>query len=144
MAVPVGALKRKQDVTAGKESTLAKMLSVGGGVVGGILGGMATGGAGAIGGAAGGSSLGGMIGGMLDPAKQATAAATKEADMLETSGDSAMARKLAAAREDRLAALRQAEASLPQLPPELREAYAPTIVQATMQEEKRRAMGLGG
>jgi hypothetical protein len=59
-----------------------------------------------------------------------------------TDSDSAISRRLAASREDRLAALNRAQSALGSLPKDMREEYAPVLVQATMAEEKRRAMGV--
>jgi hypothetical protein len=136
----IQAIKKRISQTPGEESKASKYGALGGAAVGGLLGLKA---GSPVAGAAAGSSLGGLVGGMFGEPTPGTRSEQFEIQPMETSGDNAMARKLASARQDRLALLRQAEASLPQLPPELREQYADTIVRATMEEEKRRAMGLG-
>jgi hypothetical protein len=137
----VQAFKKRIEQSPAQESKAAKYGAIGGSIVGGVIGAVAgkTPGA-AMGGAASGGSLGGMIGGAFG---QSTPGATRESfdkQPVETS-DSAMSRKLEAARQERLAVLRQAEAALPQLDPELRRQYAQPIIEATMAEERRKAMG---
>jgi hypothetical protein len=143
MAVTIKPYRTKTEYTAGKDSTGSKVLGVLGAVGGGIVGGIAGGPAGAIAGASAGSSLGGTLGGMVDPAKAATQSGGEQVGGVESADQNAMERRLGKSQQDRLAVLRQSEAALAQLPKELREEYAAPIVAATMQEEKRRAMGMG-
>lgn len=113
-------------------------MSEGGGqVMGATIGAKAGGPAGAMMGANIGSTTGSMFKRDVDLPQtvQVQGAQTPESD-------SAISRRLAASREDRLAALTRAQNALGQLPKDLREEYAPVIVQATMAEEKRRAMGV--
>lgn len=134
--------QRKARVTEAEESGLGKFLQVAGGIAGGVVGGIGGGPAGAIGGATAGAGLGGMIGGAVDPAKPGEVEQPKSFGSVDQP-DSAMGRRLAQAKEDRLVTLKKAEAALAQLPKELQEQYASPIVSATMAEEKRRAMGMG-
>lgn len=138
--VAVTAPKARQQVSSGKESKWGRALQTVGMVGGGVVGGIAGNAPGAMAGAAAGANLGGTIGGLVDPAKAGTVKETPVAPTVET-GDSAMSRKLEAARQERLAILKQAEAALPQLDPELRRQYAQPIIEATMAEERRKAMG---
>jgi hypothetical protein len=136
----IQAIKKRISQTPGEESKASKYGTLGGAAIGGLVG-MKAGSP--LAGASAGGTLGGWIGGMFGQPTAGTRSEQFEIQPMETSGDSAMSRKLASARQDRLAVLRQAESSLPQLPQELRDQYADTIVRATMEEEKRRAMGLG-
>jgi hypothetical protein len=140
--VQIKPYRTKTEYTAGKDSTGSKVLGVLG-AIGGGLAGLAGGPAGVITGASAGASLGGTVGGMVDPAKAATQSGGEQVGGVEPVDQSAMARRLGKSQQDRLAVLRQSEAALAQLPKELREEYAAPIVAATMQEEKRRAMGMG-
>jgi len=142
MATTIKPYRTKTEYTAGKDSTGSKVLGVLGAIGGGIAG-LAGGPAGVITGASAGASLGGTVGGMVDPAKAATQSGGEQVGGVEPVDQSAMARRLGKSQQDRLAVLRQSEAALAQLPKELREEYAAPIVAATMQEEKRRAMGMG-
>lgn len=108
------------------DSGTKDVLTIGGGVAGGIVG---SGSPGAIGAGAG---AGSTAGNFLDPTQP-------PAPTLSGGGEaSAMARRLQAASQDNLATLKQAEATLPQLPEALRQAYAPAIVQARMLEQQKR------
>jgi len=136
----VQTIKEKNEGTEAKKSSLKTPLSVFGGVAGGVIGGIAGGPMGAIGGAGAGGGLGSTLGEMFDPDKpgepgQARVIQGQEID------ENAMQRRLGEAKQNRLAILRNAESALAQLPQQLREEYAGPIIQATMAEEKRKAMG---
>ena len=136
----VQKVQKRGESTGAKESQMAGPLTAIGGIAGGVIGGVAGGPAGAIGGAAGGSSVGGTIGGMIDPGEAAKESSTPQAQAVDVE-ENAMQRRLGEAKQNRLAILRNAESALAQLPQQLREEYAGPIIQATMAEEKRKAMG---
>ncbi len=137
----VQKVQKRGETTGGRESQLSGPFTAIGGIAGGVIGGVAGGGpAGAIGGAAGGSSVGGTIGRMIDPGEAAKEESTPQAQAVEVE-ENAMQRRLGEAKQNRLAILRNAESALAQLPQQLREEYAGPIIQATMAEEKRKAMG---
>jgi uncharacterized protein YcfJ len=137
----VQKIQKRDNSTAAKESQMAGPLTAIGGIAGGVVGGIYGGGpAGAMAGASAGSSLGGTIGGMIDPGEAAKESSTPQAQAVDVE-ENAMQRRLGEAKQNRLAVLRNAESALAQLPQQLREEYAGPIIQATMAEEKRKAMG---
>lgn len=103
-----------------------ELFQIGGAIAGGIVGGPA--------GAMTGYSLGGALGGMENQSN-------KQAQGTQQSGQSdAMMRRQQQMAQDNLQVLKNAEASLPTLPEELRQQYAPAIVQARMMEEQKRGL----
>lgn len=105
-----------------KDSGLSEILTIGGGIAGAIYGGPA--------GAAAGAGIGQMAGGMIEPAEPPgpNISGGEEA--------SAMARRSARMGTDNLAALKQAEARLPELPEELRQRYSTPIIAARIKAER--------
>jgi hypothetical protein len=136
----VQKVQKRGESTGAKESQIAGPLTAIGGIAGGVVGGIYGGPGGAMAGASAGSSLGGTVGGMIDPGEAAKEGSTPQAQALEVE-ENAMQRRLGEAKQNRLAILRNAESALAQLPQQLREEYAGPIIQATMAEEKRKAMG---
>lgn len=112
---------------------LSNLLGIGGAVTGGIIGGAGTGGTpqGAMMGATAGYGLGQAAGNVLTPQQQ-------QQQSLPQTEMEALRRRHAQLNTDNLAILKQAEAQLPSLPEELRQQYAPAIIQARMAEEQRR------
>lgn len=138
MPIQIAQIRKKTTQEGGKESQAGKYGALAGAAIGGLLG--AAGGPGAaLGGAGAGASLGGLVGGMFGKSEAPEVKETVSPQAVEID-DSAMTRRLAGQRQDRLAILQQAEAALQQLPKELRQEYASPIVQATMMEERRKAM----
>ncbi len=116
-----------------RDSGFKELLALGGGVAGGVIGGSA-GGVGAVPGAAAGVGIGQTAGSILDPNKP-------QQENPQAGGQaSAMARRQAQMSQDNLATLKQAEASLPSLPEELRQQYAPAIIRARMMEQQARGI----
>jgi hypothetical protein len=136
----VQKVQKRGETTGGRESQFSGPFTAIGGIAGGVIGGIGGGPGGAIGGAAAGSSLGGTVGGMIDPGEAAKESSTPQAQAVDVE-ENAMQRRLGEAKQNRLAILRNAESALAQLPQQLREEYAGPIIQATMAEEKRKAMG---
>lgn len=101
---------------------LRNLLTIGGAVVGGVYGGAP--------GAAAGAGLGQMAGGMLAPQQ------SPQQNPQGGSEAAAMARRQAQMSQDNLGALKQAEATLPSLPENLRQEYAPAIVKARMMAQQ--------
>ena len=106
---------------------LNEILPIAGAVVGGIYGGPQ--------GAVAGAGAGQMAGGILNPQKPG--APTADSGGSEAA---AMARKQAQMGQDNLEVLKQAEAHLPSLPEDMRQQYAPAIIQARMLEQQKRGM----
>lgn len=126
-------MKKKDD------NDIGRFLGVLGGGVGAVIGAKAGGGpAGALAGASAGIGVGQSLGNMFAQNDQ-----SQQMQNVQPSSDDAVGRRIAAAKSDRLQTLREAEASLPKLPQDMREQYAPAIVQALMAEEKRRMSGGG-
>jgi uncharacterized protein YcfJ len=136
----VQKIQKRDNSTAAKESQMAGPLTAIGGIAGGVVGGIYGGPGGAMAGASAGSSLGGTVGGMIDPGEAAKEGSTPQAQAVDVE-ENAMQRRLGEAKQNRLVVLRNAESALAQLPQQLREEYAGPIIQATMAEEKRKAMG---
>ena len=136
----VQKIQKRDNSTGAKESQMAGPLTAIGGIAGGVVGGIYGGPGGAMAGASAGSSLGGTIGGMIDPGEAAKEGSTPQAQAVDVE-ENAMQRRLGEAKQNRLVVLRNAESALAQLPQQLREEYAGPIIQATMAEEKRKAMG---
>jgi hypothetical protein len=136
----VQKVQKRGESTGAKESQMAGPLTAIGGIAGGVVGGIYGGPGGAMAGASAGSSLGGTVGGMIDPGEAAKEGSTPQAQAVDVE-ENAMQRRLGEAKQNRLAILRNAESALAQLPQQLREEYAGPIIQATMAEEKRKAMG---
>lgn len=135
----VQKVQKRGEMTGGQQSELAGPLTAVGGIAGGILG-MKGGPMGMVGGATAGSQLGSTIGQMVDPDEKPREVGLPQAQELEVD-ENAMQRRLGEARQNRLVVLKNAENALAQLPQQLREEYAGPIIQATMAEEKRKAMG---
>jgi hypothetical protein len=135
----VQKIQKRGETKEGKKSDLAAPMTAVGGIVGGVLG-MKGGPMGVIGGATAGSQAGSTIGQMIDPDEKAVEEGMAQAQALDVE-ENAMQRRLGEAKQNRLAILRNAESALAQLPQQLREEYAGPIIQATMAEEKRKAMG---
>lgn len=140
MAITNVTFQRRQKYQEPTESGMGKLLGVAGLVAGGVAGGMAGGPKGAILGAQAGQGLGSTIGGYVDPAKAGGAIQEAQAQAPQQM-DNAISRRVAQQAEDKLAVLKQAEAALPYVTKDMRDQYASTIVKATMEEERRRAMG---
>jgi uncharacterized protein YcfJ len=136
----VQKIQKRDNSTGAKESQMAGPLTAIGGIAGGVVGGIYGGPGGAMAGASAGSSLGGTVGGMIDPGEAAKEGSTPQAQAVDVE-ENAMQRRLGEAKQNRLVVLRNAESALAQLPQQLREEYAGPIIQATMAEEKRKAMG---
>lgn len=110
-----------------QENSLNSLLTVGGGVIGAAYGG-------GLGAALTGAGAGQMAGGLLNGQK------SPQQNIPLNSQASAMARRQQSMSQDNLATLKQAEATLPQLPESLRQQYAPAIVQARMLEQQKRGI----
>lgn len=118
-----------------KKNNDSELFQLAGGIAGGILGtGVGGPGAGTAAGAALGSQLGGTAGNLLTQ----TPSQGQSPSIGGEGQAAAMARRQQQMSQDNLATLKQAEGQLPQLPEELRQQYAPAIVQARMMEEKKR------
>jgi len=109
---------------APRDSGISQLLTIGG-AVGGAFAGNPMAGAGA----------GQMAAGFIDQPKAPT-------PMVGEGGSeaAAMARKQQEMSTDNLATLKQAEATLPTLPENLRQQYAPAIVQARLLEQQKRGI----
>lgn len=107
---------------------LGEVLGIGGAVIGGIMGGGAPG-------AAAGAGVGQTAGNMLEPPE-----APQQPVNSSLSEANAMKRRQEQLATDNLAVLKQAEASLPSLPEDMRQQYSPAIIQARMLEQQRRGM----
>lgn len=110
------------------DNLLKNVLTIGGGIAGAVYGGP--------GGAVAGAGAGQLAGGILSPQKP-----PQENPQSGGGEAAAMTRKQQQMSQDTLGTLKQAEASLPTLPENLRQQYAPAIIQARMLEEQKRGMG---
>lgn len=113
--------------------------AVAGGVIGAIAGGPAAP-AGALAGSSAGMGLGSALGSFVDrpDREQVVSQGSPSVGGISPSGSSdAMLRRLQIQRENRLAALTQAEAALPQLGAQAVQDFGPAIIQARILEQKR-------
>ncbi len=108
-------------------SGLNDLLTIGGGAAGAYYGGPM--------GAAAGMGAGQAAGGILN-------APPPQAPSVPQGDSAAMARRQMQESQDNLAILKQAEASLPSLPENLRQQYAPAIIEARMKAEQDRKNGV--
>src|SRR3990167_6500594 len=121
-----------------KKSKVSQLLELGGTIAGGIIGGTAAGpGGAAVGGAVGGSVIGHSAGGIavniLEPPKQ-------EIGVEKQSTATALMRRQQQLAQDNLAVLNEAEQNLAYLPENLRQQYAPAIMQARYLEQQKRGL----
>lgn len=141
MAISTVSYQRKQKTESPKESTFGKLLGGAGLIAGGVAGAMSGGGfRGAVLGAQAGSNIGGTVGNIIDPARAGGTVQQSQASGTQQM-DGAISRRLAQQASDKLTVLKQAEQALPFVDKDIRDKYASTIVQATIEEERRRAMG---
>lgn len=115
-----------------KDNGMGSLLTIGGAVAGGVAGSVVPG-AGTIAGAGLGATLGGAAGGLLS-SQQAGGQGSPNSEM------GAMQRRSDQMGTDNLASLKAAELQLPSLPENLRQQYAPPIIQARMLEQQRQGI----
>jgi hypothetical protein len=115
-----------------KNEGLSEILTLGGAAGGAMLGGPG----GAMAGASLGASLGGVGGSLISQNQPQGTAGVPGAP----SQSMAMQRRSQQLGTDNLMALTQAEKQLPNLPEDLRQQYAPAIIQARMLEQKQRGL----
>lgn len=130
---------------AAQISQVRKPGSAGGSTAGTILGKVAGAGLGFLiggpGGALTGASVGGEIGGIGGGASDPGRAAAQSNPVATPEG--AIQRRLATQGDDTLTTLRQSALALPELPEELRQQVAPTIMQAYAMAHQQRNSGGG-
>lgn len=128
----IQAIKRKSE-GYGNIAQLAG--TVAGGIVGSIVPGVGT-----LAGAGLGGTLGGAAGGAVDNSQSLGMQPIPQGQSGGGAEMAAMSRKQQQMGQDNLAVLQNAETHLPSLPEDLRQQYAPAIVQARMLEQQRRGM----
>ncbi len=94
-----------------------------------------------IGGAGGGASLGGIIGGAASPGRQAEMTQAPQQTQGVQANTGAIDRRLSEIQQNPHFQLKQAQAALPQLSPDIQKQFAPTIEMAL--EASRRAQKVG-
>jgi hypothetical protein len=129
-------------VRKGTGGIWSKGLGAVGAVAGGVVGAIASGGnpAGALAGSSAGMGLGTGLGSFIDRPDQERVVSQGSPSVvgISPSGSSdAMLRRLQIQRENRLAALTQAEAALPELGTQAVQDFGPAIIQARILEQRR-------
>ena len=132
--------KEAPTVREGKQSGTG-MGQKAGAVIGGLAGAMGGGPVGAVKGAASGASMGGMAGGMLMPGRQAEITQAPQQTQGVQANTGAVNRRLNEIQQNPHFQLKQAQAALPQLSPDIQKQFAPTIEMAL--EASRRAQKVG-
>ena len=96
--------------------------------------------AGGIGAAVTGASTGAGLGGVLQGAVSSNDQQRQPGIPQQPSQAYAMSQRQQKLSQDNLATLQQAESQLPRLPEQLRQQYAPAVIQARMLEERQRGL----